>query len=125
MRSHIDKELEKNMEESLEIVVLGRAARNAANIKNRQPMASMTVKADSDLSEYFEAIIREELNVKDMLSSAMTSATSRAIRSSRSSARSDRNTGKHLGAYPEVPCVNGRNKGDVGPEGRRSDQVRS
>jgi isoleucyl-tRNA synthetase len=63
---YIDKELEKNMEESLEIVVLGRAARNAANIKNRQPMASMTVKADSDLSEYFEAIIREELNVKDI-----------------------------------------------------------
>ncbi len=63
---YIDKELEKNMEESLEIVVLGRAARNAANIKNRQPLASMTVKADSDLSEYFEAIIREELNVKDI-----------------------------------------------------------
>lgn len=62
----IDKELEKNMEESLEIVVLGRAARNEANIKNRQPVASMVVKADSDLSEYFEAIIREELNVKNV-----------------------------------------------------------
>ena len=60
----IDKELEKNMEESLEIVVLGRAARNEANIKNRQPVSSMVVKADSDLSEYFEAIIRDELNVK-------------------------------------------------------------
>jgi isoleucyl-tRNA synthetase len=62
--AHIDKELEKNMEEVLDIVVLGRACRNTANIKNRQPIGNMYVKADASLSEYFVEIIEEELNVK-------------------------------------------------------------
>ena len=59
----IDAELEKNMDAVLKIVVLGRAARNAANIKNRQPVAEMFVKAQS-LPEFFVEIIEDELNVK-------------------------------------------------------------
>ena len=60
----IDAELEKNMEEVLHMVVMGRAARNNANIKNRQPIATMFVKADAELSDFFKEIVEEELNVK-------------------------------------------------------------
>ena len=60
----IDKELEKNMDEVLRIVVMGRACRNAANIKNRQPIADMFVKAPYELDDYYQEIIRDELNVK-------------------------------------------------------------
>ncbi len=60
----IDKELEKNMDEVLKIVVMGRACRNSANIKNRQPIGNMYVKAPNVLSEYFAEIIEDELNVK-------------------------------------------------------------
>ncbi len=60
----IDKELEKNMDEALKIVVMGRACRNSANIKNRQPIGNMYVKAPNVLSEYFVEIIEDELNVK-------------------------------------------------------------
>ena len=63
----IDKKLEENMEEALDIVVMGRAARNAANIKNRQPIGVMYVKAAHTLSDYFKNIIEEELNVKDVV----------------------------------------------------------
>ena len=59
----IDAELEKNMDEVLKIVVLGRAARNAANIKNRQPVAKMFVKA-AEMPNFFVEIIEDELNVK-------------------------------------------------------------
>ncbi len=62
---HIDKTLEKNMDLVLKIVVMGRACRNAANIKNRQPVAKMYVKAP-ELPEYFVEIIRDELNVKEV-----------------------------------------------------------
>ena len=62
----IDAELEKNMELVLDIVVLGRSCRNAANIKNRQPIGTMFVKADSQLSDFYKAIIAEELNVKNV-----------------------------------------------------------
>ncbi|MFR4350071.1 MAG: isoleucine--tRNA ligase [Roseburia sp.] len=62
----IDAELEKNMDEVLKIVVLGRACRNNANIKNRQPISSMFVKAPFTLPEFFTAIIEDELNVKRM-----------------------------------------------------------
>ncbi len=62
--SHIDKQLEKDMEEVLKIVVMGRAARNTANIKNRQPIGQMFVKAAGTLSEFYVEIIEEELNVK-------------------------------------------------------------
>jgi len=63
----INKELEENMKEVLDIVVLGRACRNAANIKNRQPIGKMYVKANKTLSEYFKDIIADELNVKEVV----------------------------------------------------------
>ena len=63
----IDKKLEENMEEALNIVVMGRAARNAANIKNRQPIGTMYVKADHALDSYFTDIVKDELNVKEVV----------------------------------------------------------
>ena len=63
----IDKELEENMDEVLNIVILGRAGRNTANIKNRQPMGQMFVKAPKVLPEMFTAIVSEELNVKEVI----------------------------------------------------------
>ncbi|MCI5943263.1 MAG: isoleucine--tRNA ligase [Eubacterium sp.] len=62
----IDKELEKDMAEVLDIVVLGRAARNTSGIKNRQPIGTMFVKADSELNDFYKEIIEEELNVKNV-----------------------------------------------------------
>ena len=62
----IDKELEENMAHLLDIVVMGRACRNAANIKNRQPIGQMFVKAPFSLSEYYDEIILDELNVKNI-----------------------------------------------------------
>ena len=59
-----DKELEENMDAVLKIVVLGRACRNSASIKNRQPIGQMYVKAPSELPEFYQDIIRDELNVK-------------------------------------------------------------
>lgn len=63
----IDAELEKAMEEVLDIVVLGRACRNTATIKNRQPIGKMYVKAENELSEFYKEIIEEELNVKEVV----------------------------------------------------------
>lgn len=63
----IDKKLEESMEEALDIVVMGRAARNAANIKNRQPIGTMYVKAPHTLDTYFKDIIEDELNVKEVV----------------------------------------------------------
>ena len=60
----IDAELERNMDAVLKIVVLGRAARNAANIKNRQPVANMFINAAQVLPEFFVEIVEDELNVK-------------------------------------------------------------
>ena len=65
--SWIDTELESDMDEVLKVVVMGRAARNAANIKNRQPIARMYVKADHELSRFYVQIIEEELNVKQVI----------------------------------------------------------
>ena len=62
--AHIDKDLEAKMEEVLKVVVLGRAARNTANIKNRQPIGRMFVKAETALPEFYREIIQDELNVK-------------------------------------------------------------
>ena len=62
----IDKELEDDMEELLKIVVLGRAARNTANIKNRQPIGIMYVKADKEMGQFYTDIIADELNVKEV-----------------------------------------------------------
>ena len=63
----IDKELEENMEEVLDIVVMGRAARNASNMKTRQPISAMYVKAAKELGPFFVEIIEDELNVKDVI----------------------------------------------------------
>ncbi len=60
----IDKELEDNMDAVLKVVVIGRACRNAANIKTKQPIGNMYVKAGFTLSDYFTEIIADELNVK-------------------------------------------------------------
>ena len=62
--AYIDAELEAEMELVLEIVVLGRAARNASNIKNRQPIGNMYVKADRQLDDFFKEIVASELNLK-------------------------------------------------------------
>jgi isoleucyl-tRNA synthetase len=62
----IDSKLEEEMELVLEIVVLGRAARNNANLKNRQPLRKMFVKAENTLEEFYAAIAAEELNVKEI-----------------------------------------------------------
>ena len=62
----IDKELENNMEHVLDLVVMGRACRNASNIKNRQPIGQMFVKADFELSEFYQEIVADELNVKNI-----------------------------------------------------------
>ena len=64
--NHIDKKLEEDMEDLLEVVVMGRACRNASNIKNRQPIGKMYVKADFNLSEFYTDIIADELNVKNV-----------------------------------------------------------
>ena len=60
----INPELEKTMREALNIVVMGRAARNDANIKNRQPIGRMLVKAEAALPKYYADIVTDELNVK-------------------------------------------------------------
>ena len=64
--SLIDLKLESDMEEVLDIVVLGRAARNTANIKNRQPLSVMYVSADHELDSFYVDIIRDELNLKEV-----------------------------------------------------------
>ncbi len=63
--SMIDEELEQKMEKVLDIVVLGRSARNSANIKNRQPIGKMYVKSDA-LEDMYAEIIKDELNVKEI-----------------------------------------------------------
>lgn len=62
--AHIDRGLEAEMEHVLKLVVMGRACRNTANLKNRQPLARMFVKAPFGMPEYFSTIVAEELNVK-------------------------------------------------------------
>ena len=64
--AYIDKKLEDDMEDLLEVVVMGRACRNASNIKNRQPIGQMYVKADFALSQFYIDIIADELNVKNV-----------------------------------------------------------
>ena len=64
--AHIDTELEANMDNVLKLVVMGRACRNTANIKNRQPIGKMFVKGASDLPEFYQDIVTDELNVKEI-----------------------------------------------------------
>ena len=65
--SQIDKKLEENMEDVLKAVVSGRACRNEANIKNRQPISTMYIKANFTLDEFYTDIIKDELNVKEVV----------------------------------------------------------
>ena len=65
--AYIDKDLEASMDEVLNIVVLGRAARNGSNIKNRQPLADITVVGEKKLDKQYSDIVRDELNVKDVI----------------------------------------------------------
>ena len=62
----IDPELEENMDHVLKLVVMGRACRNTSNIKNRQPIGQMFVKAGFDLPEFYQEIVADELNVKNI-----------------------------------------------------------
>ncbi len=64
--AYIDTELEANMENVLKLVVMGRACRNTSNIKNRQPIGQMFVKADFTLPEFYQEIVADELNVKNV-----------------------------------------------------------
>ncbi len=70
----VDKELEKNMDEVLKIVTVGRACRNEANIKNRQPLSKIYVNSEIELQENYRSIIKEELNIKEILFVKDTSA---------------------------------------------------
>ena len=63
----IDRELEDNMEHLLEIVVMGRACRNTANMKNRQPISRMYVKSCWSLTDFYKEIIQDELNIKEVV----------------------------------------------------------
>ena len=63
----INPKMEEDMADLLEIVVMGRAARNTANIKNRQPIGTMYVKSEFQLSEFYKEIIEDELNVKEVV----------------------------------------------------------
>jgi len=66
-KAYIDKQLETDMDEVLKIVVMGRSARNTANLKNRQPIGQMFVKAPHVLPVFYQEIIEEELNVKKVV----------------------------------------------------------
>ena len=66
-KNHIDKKLEEDMEDVLDAVVMGRACRNEAAIKNRQPISRMYIKSDFTLSEFYQEIIEDELNVKEVV----------------------------------------------------------
>ena len=66
-KDHIDKKLEEDMEDVLDAVVMGRACRNEAAIKNRQPISRMYIKSDFTLSEFYQEIIEDELNVKKVV----------------------------------------------------------
>lgn len=67
IKGYVDKELEKNMDLVLKLVVQGRACRNTANIKNRQPIGKMYVKAGFELPSVYRDLVLDELNVKEMI----------------------------------------------------------
>ena len=79
--SYIDEKLEQDMASVQNIVALGRAARNACNIKNRQPLSRMIVQSVGEISDFYQAIIRDELNIKKVeLASSMEGITSYVIK---------------------------------------------
>ncbi|MGF7011872.1 isoleucyl-tRNA synthetase [Lachnospiraceae bacterium PF1-21] len=63
----VDQQLEADMDRVLKVVVMGRACRNTANIKNRQPIGQMFIKAPFSFSDFYKDIVSEELNVKEVL----------------------------------------------------------
>jgi len=65
--AYIDKKLEEDMEDVLDAVAMGRACRNDAAIKNRQPISRMYIKADFKLDDFYTDIIEDELNVKEVI----------------------------------------------------------
>ncbi|HEX9061095.1 MAG TPA: isoleucine--tRNA ligase [Clostridia bacterium] len=65
--SFIDSDLEKNMDQVLKLVILGRAGRNSSNIKNRQPISKMYAVSDSPLSEMYTELVKDELNLKEIV----------------------------------------------------------
>ena len=66
-KRYIDRHLNKTMEKVLDLVVLGRSARNAANVKNRQPLARMYVATDGEIDDEMSDVIKSELNVKELI----------------------------------------------------------
>ncbi len=97
----IDKELEVSMEEVVEVVVLGRACRNAANIKQRQPIANMYVKSGKQLDDFYIEIIEDELNVKKVIFSEDVSAfTSYSFKPQLRTL--GKRFGKNIGAVKEI-----------------------
>jgi isoleucyl-tRNA synthetase len=98
---YIDKDLENGMKEVLDIVVLGRACRNTANIKNRQPIGKMYVKADKELKDFYKDIIEDELNIKDVEFTEDVSAfTSYSFKPQLKTL--GRRFGKNIGAVKEI-----------------------
>jgi len=67
IESYVNEELEKNMDLVLQIVVQGRACRNTANIKNRQPIGKMYVKAGFELPKDYKVLVEDELNIKELI----------------------------------------------------------
>ena len=97
----IDTQLEADMETVLEAVVIGRACRNTANIKNRQPIGKMFVKADAELSEFYMDIIKEELNVKEaVLTSDVSELTTYSFKPQLKTL--GRRFGKQINAVKEI-----------------------
>ena len=100
-KEHIDKKLEADMEVVLEAVVLGRACRNTANIKNRQPIGKMFVKADAALSQFYLDIIKDELNVKEAeLTEDVSALTTYSFKPQLKTL--GRRFGKNINAVPEI-----------------------
>jgi len=67
VEEYVDEELEKNMDNVLKLVVLGRSCRNTANIKNRQPIGKMYVKAGFEMPREYKELVEDELNIKEMV----------------------------------------------------------
>lgn len=97
----IDTKLEEDMETVLEAVVIGRACRNTANIKNRQPISKMFIKAGEGLSEFYLDIIKEELNVKEaVLKDDVSSLTTYSFKPQLKTL--GRRFGKNINAVKEI-----------------------
>ena len=115
----IDPELEANMDLVLKIVVMGRACRNSANIKNRQPIGQMYVKAEKTLPDYFVDIIGDELNVKKVdFTEDVSAFTTYTFKPQLRTVGPK--YGKFLGRYPESAGVSGWKRCHGAARGRGS-----